>query len=477
MSDSENNPKISDSNLLKRENESFKDSISIVNKEGGRKWIYPKKPSGRFYKARSILSIFLLAFLFGMPWIKISGHPFFLLNIPERKFILFGAVFVPQDFYLFGLLMIAVFVALFLVTAVYGRIFCGWLCPQTVFLEMVFRKIEYFIEGDYIQQKRLNSSPWNASKIFKKFSKYLIFFAISFLIANTFLAYIIGTDELLKIIREPVVNHLNLFLSIVGFTFFFYWIFAWFREQACILVCPYGRLQSVLLDKNSVVIAYDNVRGEPRGKVKDKETDNLGDCIDCKLCVNVCPTGIDIRNGTQLECVNCTACIDACDSIMDKVERPRGLIRFDSMENISDGTGFRWTPRLTGYTSVLAVLIIAVTFLFMIRKEIDVNVLRTPGLLFQNQDSNKVSNMYNIKIANKTFDEKKIDFKIKDGIGDIKIIGNDNIVKPLEIREGSMLIILPMEKIKFTNTPVNIEVYSDGEIIDDLKTNFLGPQN
>ncbi|MFZ1322435.1 MAG: cytochrome c oxidase accessory protein CcoG [Ignavibacteria bacterium] len=459
------------------ESDSFKDTISIVNKDGGRKWIYPKKPKGRFYNARTLISAFLLAFLFGAPWIKIDGHPFVLLNIIERKFILFGTVFVPQDFYLFGLLMISIFVVLFLVTAVYGRIFCGWLCPQTIFLEMVFRKIEYFIEGDYIQQKNLNASLWTGSKILKKFSKYSLFFVISFLIANTFLAYIIGVDELLKIISEPVSQHLSGFLSIVGFTLFFYWIFAWFREQACILVCPYGRLQSVLLDKNSVVIAYDNVRGEPRGKVKDKIKDDLGDCIDCKLCVNVCPTGIDIRNGTQLECVNCTACIDACDSIMDKIDRPRGLIRFDSMENISTGSGFKWTPRLTGYTSILIILLTVVTILFALRKDIDVNVLRTPGMLFQNQENNKVSNMYNIKISNKTFDEKKIDFKLKDDIGEIKLIGNDAMIKPLEIHEGSMLVILAKEKIKFTNTPVNIEVYSDGKMIDEIKTNFLGPQN
>ncbi|MBK9334286.1 MAG: cytochrome c oxidase accessory protein CcoG [Ignavibacteria bacterium] len=457
--------------------ESFKDTISIVNKEGGRKWIYPKKPAGRFYNARTILSVFLLAFMFGAPWIKIDGHPFMLFNIIERRFILFGTVFTPQDFYLFGLVMIFAFVTLFLVTAVYGRIFCGWLCPQTVFLEMVFRKIEYFIEGDYIRQKTLNASPWDLKKIFKKFSKYGIFFIISFLIANTFLAYIIGTDELLKIISEPISEHLSGFISITVFTIFFYWIFAWFREQACILVCPYGRLQSVLLDKNSIVIAYDKIRGEPRGKVKDKQKENLGDCIDCKLCVNVCPTGIDIRNGTQLECVNCTACIDACDSIMDKVERPRGLIRFDSMESIEKRTGFKWTSRLTGYTSVLSVLLIVIIFLFSIRSEIDINILRTPGMLFQNQTDDKVSNMYNIKISNKTYDEKKIDLKIKESYGEIKLIGNDIILKPLEIREGSMLILLPKEIIKLTNTPVSIEVFSDGEKVDELKTNFLGPQN
>jgi len=389
--------------------DTFRDTISIVNKKGGRKWVYPKKPHGRYTTARTILSYILLAALFGLPFIKIDGHPFMLLNVFERKFIIFGTVFVPQDFYLFGLLMISLFVTLFLVTAVFGRIFCGWFCPQTVFLEMVFRKIEYFIEGDYLRQIALNNSEWNANKIFKKGLKYAIFFILSFLIANIFLSYLIGVDQLWKIITEPVSMHVKGFLAVLIFTGIFYFIFAWFREQACILVCPYGRLQSVLLDKNSIVIAYDYIRGEPRGKVKNREEDHLGDCIDCKLCVNVCPTGIDIRNGTQLECVNCTACIDACDSIMDQVDRPRGLIRFDSMEGIKNNVKLKFTPRVIGYTTVLLVLLTTLTVLFAQRKDLDINILRTPGMLFQKQPDNKISNMYNLKVSNKTFTEMPLE--------------------------------------------------------------------
>lgn len=457
--------------------ESYRDTISIVNKEGGRKWIYPKKPEGRFYNARTIVSIFLLAILFGMPLLKVDGHPFMLFNIIERKFILFGLDFSPQDFYLFGLVMIALFVSLFLVTAVYGRIFCGWLCPQTIFLEMVFRKIEYFIEGDYTKQMALNSSGWNSEKIFKKVTKYIIFFLISFLIANTFLAYIIGTEQLWKIATDPISQHISGFISIIVFTAVFYFIFAWFREQACILVCPYGRLQSVLLDKNSIVIAYDFVRGEPRGKVNDKEEKNLGDCIDCNKCVYVCPTGIDIRNGTQLECVNCTACIDACDSIMDSVNRPRGLIRYASMEGIKNKTKFKLTPRVIGYTLVLLVLLSTITFLFANRSDVDINVLRTPGMLYQNQPDNKVSNMYNLKISNKTFDELPLEIKLDDANGEIKLIGNEIKLNPLEIYEGKFLIILPKDKIKLLNTPMKVNVYAGDKLIETLNTTFLGPQN
>jgi len=461
----------------KETNESYRDTISIVNKEGGRKWVYPKKPKGRFYNARTIVSVFLLAILFGMPLLKIDGHPFMLFNIIERKFILFGLDFSPQDFYLFGLVMIALFVSLFLVTAVYGRIFCGWVCPQTIFLEMVFRKIEYFIEGDYTKQMALNSSHWDTEKIFKKVTKYLIFFLISFLIANTFLAYIIGIDQLWKIVTDPISQHVSGFISIIVFTAIFYFIFAWFREQACILVCPYGRLQSVLLDKNSIVIAYDFVRGEPRGKVNDKEEKKLGDCIDCNKCVYVCPTGIDIRNGTQLECVNCTACIDACDSIMDSVNRPRGLIRFASMEGIKNKTKFIFTPRVIGYTIVLLVLLSTITFLFANRSNVDINVLRTPGMLYQNQPDNKVSNMYNLKISNKTFEEMPLEIRLDDANGEIKLIGNELKLKPLEIYESKFLIILPKDKIKLLNTPMKVNVYSGDKLIETLNTTFLGPQN
>lgn len=455
--------------------ESFKDTISIVNKEGKRKWVYPKKPKGRYYTARSVLSILLLAFLFGMPFIKIDEHPFMLFDIINRHFIIFGLVFIPQDFYLFGLLMITVFVSLFLITAIFGRLFCGWICPQTIFLEMVFRKIEYFIEGDYMKQIELNNSEWDSRKIFKKVVKYLIFFILSFLIANTFLAYIVGIDELFKIISEPVSVHLSGFIWIMVFTALFYFVFAWFREQACILVCPYGRLQSVLLDKNSIVIAYDFIRGEPRGKVKEKEKKQLGDCIDCNQCVQVCPTGIDIRNGTQLECVNCTACIDACDTIMDKVNRPRGLIRFDSMEGIKNKVRHKFTPRVIGYCTVLILLVSTMTVLFANRKDTDVSILRAQGMLYQSVPDNKVSNVYNFKISNKTFKEIPVEFKLDGTAGELKLIGNDIILKPMEIHEGSLLIIMPKYKIKFTNTPVEIDVYSNGKLIDKIETSFLGP--
>jgi cytochrome c oxidase accessory protein FixG len=324
--------------------DSFRDSLGIVSREGKRRWMYPKRIVGRFYRLRTFFSVILLAVLFGTPFVRMDGHSFMLFDVLNRRFILFGQIFGPHDFYLFGLALITLVVFIVLFTVVFGRLFCGWVCPQTVFMEMVFRKIDYWVEGDHREQRRLNASPWNGGKILRKGTKYIIYAALAVLIANTLLAYIVGVENLGAIVSRPPGEHPGMFIAMAGFSVLFYWIFSWFREQACILVCPYGRLQGVLLDRNSIVIAYDHVRGEPRAKLRRNEERTAGDCVDCDQCVEVCPTGIDIRNGTQLECVNCTACIDACDMVMDKVRKPRGLIRYASAVAIEGKTGFRWTP-------------------------------------------------------------------------------------------------------------------------------------
>ena len=449
--------------------------MGIVSKEGKRLWIYPKKPKGRFYNARTLVSIFLILFLFVTPFIKVGGHPFLLFNFVDRQFIIFGLAFGPHDFYLFGLAAIAFIVFIILFTAVFGRVFCGWICPQTVLLEMVFRKIEYWLEGDAREQRKLDASPWTGKKILKKYSKYSIFFIISFIISNFLLAYIIGIDNLWKIVTDPPSEHVAGLTSMLVFTAFFYWIFAWFREQACILVCPYGRLQGVLLDPNSVVIAYDYVRGEPRGRIKKYEERTQGDCVDCNQCVEVCPTGIDIRNGTQLECVNCTACIDACDEVMDKVKKPRGLIRFASENNIKNRLKFKVTPRIIGYSTLLVLLVTVLTVLLLNRSDIDVNILRTPGMLYQEQPGGMLSNLYNMKIVNKTFDKVPINVKLENVKGEIKLIGRDNIeLGPSGILEEKFLVLLPKDEIKMMNTPLYIGVYRGDQKIDDIKTSFLG---
>lgn len=461
--------------MPEQNSEKFRDELATVTKEGKRVWIYPKKPSGRYYNARTVLSYFLLIFLFAAPFIKINGHPFMLLNLLDRKFIVFGIPFGPHDFHLFVLAMIATIVGIFLFTVVYGRLFCGWICPQTVFMEMVFRKIEYLIEGDWKQQIALDKQPMNAKKFIKKFSKHLVFWVISFIIGNTFLAYIIGIDELFKIISEPVSQHLSGFTSMLIFSSVFYFVFSKFREQACTLVCPYGRLQGVMLDANSVVIAYDYKRGEPRGKIrKNEEHTSKGDCIDCNLCVDVCPTGIDIRNGTQLECVNCTACIDACDVVMDKINKPRGLIRYASKNEIESKVRSLLTPRSISYTIVLILLITLVLTLLLNRSNFELTILRTPGILYQEQPNNRISNLYDLKIVNKTFNELPAELRLRNLKGEIKLIGANLDIKPQGVAEGKFLIILNKSDIKKLNTPIEIEVSSKGKTIDVVKTSFLG---
>lgn len=455
--------------------EGYRDSLGIVSTEGKRKWVYPKQPRGRFYRWRTLLSVFLLLILFGTPFITVAGHPLFLFDIPHRKFILFGQMFGPHDFFLFGLMFITTVVFIILFTVVFGRLFCGWVCPQTVFMEIVFRRIDYWIEGDHRKQRQLNESQWSGEKVLKKGTKYVLYFILSFLVGNMLLAWIIGIEELQKIVTDPPAQHVGGLTAMLGFSGLFYWIFSWFREQACILVCPYGRLQGVLLDKNSIVIAYDHVRGEPRGKIRRGEERSHGDCIACNLCVDVCPTGIDIRNGTQLECVNCTACIDACDEVMDKVKKPRGLIRYDSANNILTRTGFRWTPRILGYSAVLIVLTLVVVYFTATRTELDVTILRTPGMFYQEMPNDIVSNVYDLKVLNKTFETVPLKLKLQERPGEIQLVGEALTVQPQATLEGKLMVLLKRDDIKTMTTAITIGIQTDGRQVDVIKTSFLGP--
>ncbi|MBK6987496.1 MAG: cytochrome c oxidase accessory protein CcoG [Bacteroidetes bacterium] len=457
--------------------ESFRDSIATIDEEGKRAWIYPKKPKGKLYNKRTIVSIILLTLLFSGPFMKWNGHAMFLFNVIERKFILFGIPFWPQDFFLFVLAMLTFFVFIILFTVVFGRVWCGWACPQTIFMEMVFRKIEYFIEGDSTQQKLLHKAPWNAEKIRKKLTKHSIFFVLAFIIANTFLAYIIGVDQMKLLVTEGPAIHFVGFGALVVFTAVFYGVYARFREQACIVVCPYGRLQGVLLDRNSVVIAYDYSRGEPRGKFhKEEEKRTNGDCIDCHQCVSVCPTGIDIRNGTQLECVNCSACIDACNTIMDKVNLPQGLIRYTSENSIADKKKFKITTRIIGYAIVLLLLLTSLVVLLSLRTDVESTILRTPGQLYQTVDSVHVSNLYNIQLVNKTFEDLEIRIVLDKPEGEIKFVGNSiGTLKKDGMIEGVFFVILPTKSLTSIKTTIYLNVISGDKVVSHIKTNFLGP--
>jgi cytochrome c oxidase accessory protein FixG len=461
-----------------QEVESFRNHISTVNEKGKRIWIYPKKQTGKYYKRRTIVSIILLTIFVVLPFIKYNGHQFFMLNVLERKFILFGIAFGPHDFFLFVLATVIAIVFIILFTAVYGRIFCGWFCPQTVFMEMVFRRIEYWIEGDAPEQKKLNSQPLNFKKFLKKSAKHLVFLVISFTVGNIFLAYLIGRNEFFQYVTSSPLDHISAFITVNIFSGIFYFIFSRFREQACTIVCPYGRLQSVLLDPNSIVVAYDFVRGEPRGKfTKNEPRTNLGDCINCNLCVAVCPTGIDIRNGTQLECVNCTACIDACDSVMEKVNLPKGLIRYSSLNAIRDKIRFKVTPRIIVYSILLLILLTTFISLLFTRKSIDVTLLRTPGKIYQELPEDKISNIYTLKIVNNTFDSVYIDLKSSNTDAEIKTVGNSFVIPPVSALESQFLILFEKNKIQTPIIHLPVEVYSarDNRIIGVQNTSFIAP--
>jgi cytochrome c oxidase accessory protein FixG len=407
-----------------------------------------------------------------------------MFNVLERRFNIFGFPFWPQDFYLFVLFMIVGVVFVILFTVIFGRIFCGWICPQTIFLEMVFRRIEYWIEGDRGAQIRLSKQEWDAEKIRKRVLKWSVFLIISFFIANIFLAYLISSDELLKMIEEGPANHISTLISLLIFTGVFYFVFAWFREQVCIIACPYGRLQGVLLDNKSINVAYDFVRGEKEtgrakfNKQEDRTTTGKGDCIDCKQCINVCPTGIDIRNGTQLECVNCTACIDECDTIMEGVGLPKGLIRYASEDEIEKNLKFKFTTRMKGFSAVLGILIGILIGLLFLRTEVEAVILRLPGQLFQHKGEN-ISNVYTFKIINKTNDDfNDIHLKLVGIKGTLKLVGEQNFkVKKQGMNEGTIFIEINQYLLESDKTKLKIEVYDGTKKIETTTTSFLSPRS
>lgn len=470
-----------ETNNTSKQTESFRDRIATIDEKGKRKWIFAQKPKGKFYNIRTWVSWGFFALFFALPFIKVNGRPLFLFNIPESEFIIFGKIFWPQDFVIFGLTMVTFIVFIVLFTAAFGRVFCGWVCPQTIFMEMLFRKVEYLIDGDAGKQKLLSKAPWTAEKIRKRILKHAAFFLLSFIIANTFLAYIIGVDQLKSIITEPVSEHVGGFLSMLVFSFVFYWIYAFFREQVCTVVCPYGRLQSVLMDRNSLIVAYDYKRGEPRGKfTKNKEAQlNLGDCIDCFQCVKVCPTGIDIRNGTQMECVACTACIDACDIMMDATNRPRGLIRYASETGIAENKKLRYTGRMKFYTILLIALTAILSLLIFSRKDIDGTIVRTKGLTYQQRGTDSLSNLFNISIINKTRDSLPLTLKLEGKeakIGKIELVGSNIInLRPEAQATGSFFIVLPVKAVNKRKFEIEIGLYKGDKKLRTLNTNFTGP--
>jgi len=467
---------------MEAKKESFRDSISTITEEGLRNWIYPKKPQGRWHTRRVIVAVVMLALFFAFPLIKINGEQFMLFDILDRKFVIFGRPFFPQDFYLLAFLLVtgAVFIVLF--TVIYGRVWCGWLCPQTIMMEMVYRKVEYWVEGDRPQQMKLDRMPWNKEKIRKKLTKWFLFWIITLIVTSTMWAYVAGTDYVLNFWKNPFAKP-GVLTAYLVFAVIYYFVYAWFREQVCIIVCPYGRLQGVLTDENTILVTYDYKRGEKRGpmrKGQDRAALGLGDCIDCKQCVHVCPTGIDIRNGTQMECINCTACMDACDAVMDAIGKPRGLIRYASKRSIEEGTQEIFTPRVKFYTAILAIILTVFIALLVKRPTVDLKVLRVRGQVFTELPDGNIRNYYNMTLINKTTHPfEDLEIKVLDDEGTaLTLVGIDDQKPDLEVREvKQFMAYVDIPKGKRTGkTEITFGVYDqNGKLLDKYKSVFIAP--
>ncbi len=456
--------------------ETYRDRISTVTKDGLRNWIYALKPSGQWYNYRSILAYTYLLVFFLLPLITVNGMPFMMFNVLEGKFILFSKIFWPQDFHIFAMAMIMFIIFIVLFTVVYGRLFCGWVCPQTVFLEFVFRPIEWLIEGSPNQQRKLDSSEYSAQKLLKKTFKHSIYLIISFVIAHTFLSYILGFDDVVKIIKEPISEHKSLLAGMIIFTLLFYAVFAFVREIVCTTICPYGRLQGVMVDKDSIQISYDYVRGEPRERFKKDVVRTSGDCVSCMKCVHVCPTGIDIRDGVQMECVGCTACVDACDDVMTSLHMKTGLIRYASENEIKTGVRNRFNARAKAYIVLLGVLTVVMAFLISSIMSVDTYISRASGQLYQTLPDGKISNLYESKIINKTRDTLHYDLRLEGIKGNIRWIEyKDIILSPENVNKYNFFIDLDPQILAGYSTKINLGVYVGDKKFQTISTNFLGP--
>jgi cytochrome c oxidase accessory protein FixG len=464
----------------------FREHIASAHQDGRRKWFYPKVINGFWRTWRIRLSWVLIAVMFAGPWVRIHGQPLLMMNIVERKFSILGHVFWPEDMILLAAAMLLYFTSITIFTASFGRLWCGWTCPQTVMMEMVFRRIEVWIEGDALARQALDQEPWSLRKVRIKLLKLGIFFALSFVVGNTLLQYVLGTDAWLKLVTDNPAKHLTGLAFMLAFTLLFFAIFARFREQACVFICPYGRFMSALMDENTLVIAYDHKRGEARAphrqgeSADDRRRSGAGDCVNCRQCVAVCPTGIDIRDGIQMECVNCTACIDACDSVMEKVGSPKGLIRYASLNGIEHGRRFHLTLRLKVYCVVLAAVASLFVYLVLSRPEVEAMVLRAPGSLFQVLENGDLNNLYTYKIINKSNEAKKVELRLEEPAGRLEVmggLGSAVAAAANHLEQGSILISLPKGSVAGHQTRLRIGVYIDGKAISHVKTSFLGPRD
>lgn len=384
--------------------------LSTLEKDGSRHWLYPRLSMGRYWHARRIVGYALIAIFVALPHIKINGKPAILLDIGAREFTLFGFTFLPTDTLLFALFMVGVFLTIFLLTALFGRVWCGWACPQTVYLEYVYRPIERLFTGTAGR----GGKPLKSMNGMRLVGMYIVYLVLSMLLAHTFLAYFVGVERLSQWVTQSPFQHPGPFIVMAVTTGLMMFDFSFFREQLCLIACPYGRFQSVLLDRKSLIVAYDTNRGEPRGKVtKELPVAHHGDCVDCGLCIRTCPTGIDIRDGLQMECIHCTQCMDACDEIMARLKRPLGLIRYSSQDALDGKPQGLLRPRVILYPTLLTIVLSVLAYNVLTKKSFDVTVLRNFGNPFTMSEEGLVENSLRIKLVNRAEqpDQFTIEFK------------------------------------------------------------------
>lgn len=456
----------------------YRDTFATSTKGGGRRWLYPEVVKGKWFWRRAWAAYLLLASLLAGPFWEWNGHPIFLFDVLNRSFIVFGIGFGPQDMNLLVLGMLTFAVFIFAFTQVFGRLWCGWACPQTIFMEWIFRPIESLIEGNATARKKLDGEESSTNKSTKKAFKYLVFWVISFGLANVFLAYLIGKKELFTIITDNPADHWMGLLALLIFTCVFFFVYTRLRELACTLICPYGRLQGTLQDRNSLAVAYDLVRGEPRGHKKAGAESHIGDCVDCNWCVKVCPTGIDIRNGIQMECVQCTACIDACDMVMEKTHRPINLVGYFSENQIKTKLPFAVRTKGMAYFGVWVVLISILGTLLINRTPIETLVLRTPGNTGLSMEKGRVANLYNFEMTNKTFINQEVEIIPELADYKLEIIGHAKVVlAPQQTLKGSFFLSCRGDESISKSLEINLRIRTNGTISDKIKTRlFYVPQ-
>ena len=448
------------------------ESLATIRDDGSRKFIHPASVRGRFTTWRTIASILLMAVYVGLPWIPINGNPALFFDIASRQFHLFGITILTQDLWLGFFLITGAGFALFYVTALLGRVWCGWACPQTVFLDLI-RRVERWIEGDAPERKLLDASPWTLGKTIKRAVKQAFLAGFALLLAHVFMSYFVSLPGLYKMVHQAPAANWGVFLFVFLMSAALWFDFAWFREQFCIVLCPYGRLQSALIDNDTINVGYDTKRGEPRGK---KGTPGAGDCVDCLRCVHVCPTGIDIRQGLQMECIGCTACIDACDDVMTKIGRPRGLIRYDSLNGFAGGETRLLRPRMILYTILMLIGATVMSYSLSTFRPATVSLLRMTGAPFF-IDAGDIRNQYLLRILSKRTTPDKFRVEAVNAPPGLQISGvEDGIpVEPLGEQMRPLIMTVPTEKFH-GEFHVNLRIQSeDGKIVIEKSVPFLGP--